>query len=42
MPVHVPMNEFHCSNLGAQAFHKAIQDYVKKQKKGDENNGKEA
>ena len=27
-------NKFHCSNLGAQALHKAIQDYLDKQKKG--------
>ncbi|HJX13909.1 MAG TPA: Fe-S cluster assembly scaffold protein NifU [Dehalococcoidales bacterium] len=30
----LPKNKFHCSNLGAQALHKAIEDYRKKQKKG--------
>ncbi len=30
----LPKNKFHCSNLGAQALHKAIQDYWDKQKKG--------
>lgn len=30
----LPKNKFHCSNLGAQALQKAIQDYLKKQKKG--------
>ena len=30
----LPKNKFHCSNLGAQALHKAIQDYLKKHKKG--------
>lgn len=30
----LPKNKFHCSNLGAQALHKAIEDYLKKQKKG--------
>ena len=28
----LPKNKFHCSNLGAQALHKAIEDY--RQKKG--------
>ena len=28
----LPKNKFHCSNLGAQALHKAIQDYLSKQK----------
>ena len=28
----LPKNKFHCSNLGAQALHKAIEDYRKKQK----------
>ena len=28
----LPKQKFHCSNLGAQALHKAIQDYQKKQK----------
>ena len=27
----LPKNKFHCSNLGAQALHKAIEDYRKKQ-----------
>jgi nitrogen fixation NifU-like protein len=26
----LPKNKFHCSNLGAQALHKAIGDYAKK------------
>ncbi|GAJ13295.1 unnamed protein product [marine sediment metagenome] len=30
----LPKNKFHCSNLGAQALNKAIQDYVSKKKKG--------
>jgi len=29
----LPKNKFHCSNLGAQALNKAIDDYVKKQGK---------
>ncbi len=28
----LPKNKYHCSNLGAQALHKAIQDYQNKQK----------
>ena len=28
----LPKNKFHCSNLGAQALHKAIEDYQKKKK----------
>jgi len=32
----LPKNKFHCSNLGAQALHKAIQDYLGKQKEGGE------
>jgi len=36
----LPKNKFHCSNLGAQALHKAIQDYRDKQKKGGKDNGK--
>jgi len=28
----LPKNKFHCSNLGAQALHKAITDYRKKKK----------
>ena len=30
----LPKNKFHCSNLGAQALHKAIKDYQNKQKAG--------
>jgi nitrogen fixation NifU-like protein len=30
----LPKNKFHCSNLGAQALQKAIEDYQKKQKTG--------
>ena len=30
----LPKNKFHCSNLGAQALHKAIQDYLSKKKAG--------
>jgi len=30
----LPKNKFHCSNLGAQALHKAIDDYQKRQKAG--------
>jgi len=30
----LPKQKFHCSNLGAQALNKAIQDYLGKQKKG--------
>jgi len=29
----LPPNKLHCSNLGADALHKAIEDYQKKQKK---------
>ncbi|HEY77963.1 MAG TPA: Fe-S cluster assembly scaffold protein NifU [Dehalococcoidia bacterium] len=29
----LPKNKFHCSNLGAQALNKAIDDYLKKQQK---------
>ena len=29
----LPKSKFHCSNLGAQALTKAIQDYMSKQKK---------
>ena len=36
----LPKNKFHCSNLGAQALHKAIQDYWNKQKKGGKDNDK--
>ncbi len=33
----LPKNKFHCSNLGADALHKAIESYLKKQgkKKGE-------
>jgi nitrogen fixation NifU-like protein len=30
----LPTNKLHCSNLGAQALNKAIQDYLNKKKKG--------
>ncbi len=30
----LPKQKFHCSNLGAQALNKAIQDYLSKKKKG--------
>jgi nitrogen fixation NifU-like protein len=30
----LPKNKFHCSNLGAQALNKAIDNYLKKQTKG--------
>ena len=30
----LPKQKFHCSNLGAQALNKAIQDYLSKQNKG--------
>ncbi|MQY72913.1 MAG: Fe-S cluster assembly scaffold protein NifU [Dehalococcoidia bacterium] len=30
----LPKNKFHCSNLGAQALNKAINNYLKKQAKG--------
>ena len=29
----LPKNKFHCSNLGAQALNKAVDDYMKKQGK---------
>ncbi len=29
----LPKQKFHCSNLGAQALNKAIQDYLSKKKK---------
>lgn len=32
----LPKQKFHCSNLGAQALNKAIQDYLNKQKGGGE------
>ena len=31
----LPKNKLHCSNLGAQALHKAIEDYLTKKKKGE-------
>jgi nitrogen fixation protein NifU and related proteins len=34
----LPKNKFHCSNLGAQALHKAIEDYQSKQKAGGKAN----
>ena len=30
----LPKNKFHCSNLGAQALHKAIEDYLSQKKAG--------
>jgi nitrogen fixation NifU-like protein len=30
----LPQNKFHCSNLGSEALHKAIEDYRSKQKAG--------
>ena len=30
----LPKQKLHCSNLGAQALNKAIQDYLSKKKKG--------
>ncbi|MBI4267310.1 MAG: Fe-S cluster assembly scaffold protein NifU [Chloroflexi bacterium] len=30
----LPKNKFHCSNLGAQALHRAIEDYLSKKNKG--------
>ena len=35
----LPKNKFHCSNLGAQALQKAIEDYQNKQKAGGQANG---
>jgi nitrogen fixation NifU-like protein len=29
----LPKNKLHCSNLGADALHKAVEDYQKKHKK---------
>jgi nitrogen fixation NifU-like protein len=34
----LPKNKFHCSNLGAQALHKAIEDYRNKQNTGGKAN----
>ena len=31
----LPKNKFHCSNLGAEALGKAIDDYLSKKKKGN-------
>ena len=31
----LPKNKLHCSNLGAQALHKAIEDYQDKKKKAE-------
>ena len=31
----LPKQKFHCSNLGAQALHKAIKDYLSKKKKAE-------
>ena len=33
----LPKQKFHCSNLGAQALHKAIEDYRRKQQPAGEN-----
>jgi len=32
----LPKNKYHCSNLGAEALHKAIEDYQKKKNQGEE------
>jgi nitrogen fixation NifU-like protein len=32
----LPKNKFHCSNLGAQALNKAIDDYLSKQGEGSQ------
>ena len=34
----LPKQKFHCSNLGSQALHKAIEDYRSKKKKGEGGN----
>jgi len=31
----LPKNKYHCSNLGAQALHKAIEDYRSKKTQGE-------
>ena len=36
----LPKNKYHCSNLGAQALNKAIDDYLKKQGKKTETKGR--
>jgi nitrogen fixation NifU-like protein len=33
----LPPNKMHCSNLGTDALHKAIQDYLERKKKKEEN-----
>jgi nitrogen fixation protein NifU and related proteins len=35
----LPKQKMHCSNLGADALHKAIQDYMSKQKGEEAQNG---
>ena len=35
----LPKNKYHCSNLGAQALNKAIDNYLKKQGKGGKAKG---
>ena len=35
----LPKQKMHCSNLGADALHKAIQDYLSKQKEKEAQNG---
>ena len=37
----LPKNKYHCSNLGAQALNKAIDDYLKKQGKVAKRRGKD-
>ncbi|HEX67684.1 MAG TPA: Fe-S cluster assembly scaffold protein NifU [bacterium] len=34
----LPKNKLHCSNLGADALHKAIKDYLKRKEEKGENN----
>jgi nitrogen fixation NifU-like protein len=36
----LPKNKYHCSNLGAQALNKAIDNYLKKQGQGAKKGGK--